>query len=96
MSERSRWSPSWLAGGQALVETKTSSLRRSQGTTRAVWGDSSRRAPDETRARLERGCGDEGDSKGEGEGEERRGVVGPLPRWRWWLVMAAVVVVVVC
>ena len=69
-----------VAGGQALVETKTSSLRRSQGTTRAVWGDSSRRAPDETRARLERGCGDEDDSKRRG----RRGVAGPLAGWRWW------------
>lgn len=78
-----------LAGGQALVETKTSSLRRSQGTTRAVWGDSSRRAPDETRARLERGCGDEGDSRG--EGEERNH--GPS---RWVVVVVMAVVVVVC
>ena len=72
-----------VAGGQALVET--SSLRRSQ--TGRSGETARRRAPDETRARLERRCcSGECGSRGRG----RRGVAGPLAEW-WWCGGAVVV-----
>ena len=74
-----------VAGGQALVET--SSLRRSQ--TGRSGETARRRAPDETRARLERGRGDEREINREREERSREPSHGVVLRWE---VVIAVVV----
>lgn len=70
--------PSWRTGGdrRSQVDGCEALLRGPSG------GESTRRrAPDETRARLERGRGDECESRG---GERERGVASPLTGWWRW------------
>ena len=78
--------PSWRTGGdrRSQVDGCEALLRGPSG------GESTRRrAPDETRARLERERGDEGAISRE---KGRRGVASPLTGWWRWEVVIAVVV----